>query len=177
MSHISDILTGVENTLTDTFPTAHTWQREPLDEDWDRSVVNIWVFPESIEPDEQPFVVDFRKYNIAIVLKFRVDGRASSHSATDTVQDNKGGYSDDVKEALQHCLPNGIHSISNVYHVEYTGEATEFGEEAPQFNTMTANEFGMQLVFTFYTYENEILLLTEAGSFLVAEDGDKLIAG
>jgi hypothetical protein len=174
MSHFSDIRTGVKSALTDTFTGADIYTREPLDEDWDRSKLNLWVYIEGVEADEQPFVSDFRVHHVIVVAKRRLDGRSKSASATDTVTDDKGNDSDDIKEALSHCLPNGIHAISNVYHVDFVTEESSFDQHSPEYEEDIANIFSQKLSFNFYTYESNLttLLAYDESTFILAYDGE-----
>ena len=83
MSHISNILTGMEDALAAHFASADIYQRDPLLEDYDRNKVNLFCFPDTVEPDDQPFVAEFRIYKMNVVAKFIVDGRHRSKSNFD----------------------------------------------------------------------------------------------
>lgn len=174
MSHISDIRTAVKNTLTDTFTGADIYTREPLEEDWDRSKLNLWVYFSGVEADEQPFVSDFRVYRLNIVAKRRTDARSKSPSATDTVTNDKGTDSDYIKEALMHCLPNGVHTISNVYHVDFVSEEQMFEQDSPEYEEDVENIFAQRLLYNFYTYESNLttLLAYDGSTFILAYDGE-----
>lgn len=178
MSHISNILTGMEDALSAHFAGVDIYQRDPLLEDYDRNKVNLFCFPDTVEPDDQPFVAEFRIYKMNVVAKFVVDGRANSSTAQDVVTIQKGTISDSIREALATNLPNQTNDISNVYHVDFLDEDLNYQEEGVPYQEINAVEYAIRQTWAYYTYETssnypagDYLLLEDGSTFLVAEDG------
>ena len=170
MSHISDILTGAKTALAAnaSFTTADIYKRQPLLEDWDRTKINLWVWADKPQENEQPFALDFRVYPINVALKFVAYGRGNVPSATDDVMVNKGTYLDAILTAVKTNNPWGSNPIATVYAVDLAETDMEFEEKGLPYNEIDAREYGILVKFAYHTYEDSaVYLVTENQIFLV----------
>ena len=158
MSHINNILTKCKAAIaaSTTFDTeANIFKREELvDDELDRSKINIFVYPVDAVQNEVPIVVDFRKYRVRVVCRFEVDGRANAPTATDTVTENKSDYNDALKTALEGTLPTGTYAIANVFHVDYLSTDFNFEEQDALEGRDFRRVYRIAQLWEFNTYES-----------------------
>jgi hypothetical protein len=168
----------MEAALTAAFANVDIYQRDPLLEDYDRSKLNLFCYPEKTEPNDQPFVAEFRTYEMNVVARFIVDGRANSATAQDVVTVQKANIADSLREALANNLPSQANNIANIYHVDFVDEDLNFQEEGVPYEEINAVEYSIRQVWAYHTYETsssypggDYLLAEDGSTYLVAEDG------